>query len=310
MIKFIKSYWDLIFGALTGIVIAVASRFKLDKIQLCYSIIILMLVCIGIFRVLRQEIEKRQEKKARKHSIIDSVVDTQKPIKAISIAQAPTKEGERLGKIILIIWGGIKKPMEKFKTFFSKFKGYMLTVALAILTLIEMCGGYINELCGGVLTIKGIAVLPVVTLVCTAVVGILSNSFTKEQRETIKTLFKASTDTSATASNKNKLVIAEIKKTIKEKKAQLSQFNKVLATQKHELATLESELATLNNTLQAKEEMFAMTPRLATEADIQAAKNDVVNCQARINDKKTQIAETEKTINAITTTIGSLESQL
>lgn len=302
MFKLLKNYWDIIFGALAGILFGFIAKLEIEKIQLYYSIIILILVCIGVFRVLKQEIEKRGKKKERKHNVIDSVVDSQKSIKAISLAQQPTKEGEKVGNLILIFWGGIKKPMEKLKTFFNKFKGYMLTIALAILTLVEMCGGFINQLCGGVFTINGVAVLPVVTLACTAVVGIISNGFTKEQQEKIKALFSKSST--------NELVLAEIKKTIKEKTTQLAQFNKVLTTQTHEKENLESELETLNNTLQAKKEMFAMTPRLADEADVQLATNAVVDCQAKIENKKAEMAETQKMIDTLTTTINALKSQI
>ena len=53
--------------------------------------------------------------------------------------------------------------IEKIKEFFDKFKGYLLTFLLGLLTIIEMCGGYINEMLGGVLTVNGIDLLPVIT---------------------------------------------------------------------------------------------------------------------------------------------------
>lgn len=195
-----------------------------------------------------------------------------------------------------------KKTMERIKTFFSKFKGYLLTISLAILTMAEMCGGYINSLCGGVLAIKGVPVLPLVTLVAATVVGIISNGYSKDQKEKIKALFSKSTTA--------ELVLEEIKKTIKEKTAQLKQFNQALTTQEHELGNLETELATLTNTRQAKEEMFAMTPQLASAEDVQLAKNAVVDCQAKIEDKKAEIAKTNEMIKNLTTTINALKSQL
>lgn len=300
MITFIKRYWDLIGGALTGLWLAAMADFKLESVQLCYSVIILLLVCIGIFRLIKQETEKKQNE--RKHNVVDSVVDGQKPIKALSLAQSPTKEGEKVGRKILFLWGVTKPMFDKFKNFCGKFKGYMLTIALAILSVVEMCGGFINSAFGGILTIKGVAVLPVVTLVCATVVGIISNGYTKEQQEKIKALFSKS--------NTNELVLAEIKKTIKEKTAQLAQFNKALTTQEHELANYESELETLNNALQAKKEMFAMVPQLATEEDVQLAANEVVNCQAKIANKKEEIAKTNETVDNLTTAINALRNQL
>ena len=302
MLDFIKKYWDLIAGVLTALVISCIAKFKLEKIQLCYSIIILMLGCIGICRVVRQEVVKRNNKKERKHNVIDSMVDGQKPIKAISLAQSPTKEGEKVGKIIIIFWGGLKKTMKKFKQFCEQFKGYMLAIALTILTVVEMFGGFINSLCGGVFAIKGVPVLPTVTLVAAIVVAALSNGFTKEQNTKIKALFSKSTTA--------ELVFEEIKKTIKEKTAQLKQFNQALTTQTTALENLESELETLNNTLQAKKEMANMTPQLATAEDVQLAANAVVDCQAKIETKKAEIEKTNATIANLTKTIEALKSQI
>ena len=299
---FITKYWDIIGGLIAGLGLAVLADFELEKVQLCYSVIILMLVSIGVFRILRQAVEKQRNEKARKHIIIDSMVDGQKSIKAISLAQSPTKEGEKIGKLIILIFGGLREIMKHIKDFFSKFKGYLLTLALTVLTIIEMCGGFINNLFGGVLTINGIAIIPLVALVCAVIVGILSNGYTKEQQEKIKALFSKSTT--------NELVREEIKKTIKEKTAQLTQFNKALSIQENELTNFESELETLKNTLQAKKEMLAMIPQLATNEDVQIATNAVVNCEAKIANKITEIDKTKHTIDNLTTTINALKSQL
>lgn len=192
--------------------------------------------------------------------------------------------------------------MDKLKNFFGKFKGYMLTAALTVLTVVEMCGGFINSAFGGVLTIKGVAVLPLVTLVCALTVGVVSNGYTKEQRDKIKALFSKS--------NTNELVLAEIKKQLKEKAAQLAQFNKALTTQQHELANLESELESLNNALSAKQEMFGMVPQLATSEDVQLAVNAVAECKAKIAAKAEEISKTEETVAALTTTVNALRNQL
>lgn len=298
----LKNYWDIIGGIITGVALAVIAEFKLDTVQLCYSIIILILVCIGILRCIKQAIEAQRHQKERKHTIVDSMVDGQRSIKAISLAQSPTKEGEKIGKLIIILWEVLKRVMEKLKTFFSKFKGYMLTAALAILTIVEMCGGFINAAFGGTLTINGIAVIPVITLMATAVVGALSNPNTKEQREKIKALFSKATT--------NELVMAEIKKTIKTKTEQLNEFNKALTTKENELANFETELETAKNTFEAKKEMHAMLPQLATNEEVQLAANEVVNCQAKIENKKAEIKDTKTHIENLTTMINALKSQL
>lgn len=294
----LKKYWDIISGIASALLLATLSRFELHSIQLCYSIFILMLVSIGIFRIIKQAIEKGK----RKHNIIDDLVDSQKAIKAVSLAEEPTKEGEKLGKFIINIWEVLKTMFNKIKEFFDKFKGYMLTIALALLTLIEMCGGYINQLAGGVLTVNGIEVLPIATLVLAVFVGILSNGFTKEQREKIKALFAKSTT--------NELVLTEIKKSIKENSAKLTEFNKILTVKHHELAVFESELESAANTLQAKREMLNMVPQLATADDVQLAANEVVNIEAKISNKTAEIEEVKNTIENLTTTIKALKSQL
>lgn len=302
MWEFIKKYWDILGGATAGILLAVIAEFELESVQLYYSIIILVLVSIGIFRVIRQAVDKK--KTHRKHNVVDCIIDGQKPIKAISLSQKPTEEGEKIGEIIIILWGVTKKTMEKLKTFWLKFKGYMLTIALAILTVVEMCAAPINTLCGGVLTVNGIELIPVVTLACTAVVGIVSNGFTPEQREKIKALF------SKDATVKNELVIAEIKKTIKSKTAELAQLNKDVASKEHELATLEGEYANLNNTLLAKKQMAAMTPQLATTEEVRVANDAVEACRAKVDAKKAEIAKSKTDIENVTTIINALKSQL
>ena len=301
MVAFIKNYWDIIGGILAGLSISIASNFKLEIVQLCYSVIILIIVCIGILRLVKQEVDKKR-KTARKHNVVDNIVDGQKPIRAISLAQSPTQEGEKIGRQIILLWGVTKPMREKVKNFFAKFKGYMLTVALAVLTAVEMCGGFINDAFGGMLVINGVAVLPMATLSCAVVVGIVSNGYTRDQQEKIKALFSKS--------NTNELVLAEIKKTIITKSKQLAEFKKVLTTQEHELANLESELETLGNALQAKREMYTMVPRLATAEDVQLANNAVSECNARIAEKKKSIAETKDTVENLTTTINALRNQL
>lgn len=295
--KLFKKYWDIIIGTICGISISLMAHLKTEKIQLYYSIIILMLVCIGFLRAIKNEFEKRKDKR---QSAIDTVVNMQPSSKAISLTQAPTKEGENLGKFIFNIFGG--NTMEKFKTFFGKFKGYMLTIALGILTAIEMCGGYINAALGDKLVINGIEVIPVITLGAAVVVGILSNGFTKEQRERIKALFSNS--------NTNELVIAEIRKTIKEDEAKLKEFNKILINQNNELATLEQQLQNAHNTHEAKKQMLHMVPALATPEDVQLAANEVVNLEAKIVDKKVEIDKTQKSIDNLNTMLTALRTQL
>ena len=296
MIKFIKDNWDIILGGLIGIGLAVLSKFETSKIQLYYSVIILILVSIGILRIFKQAFNNKK----RKHNLVDNLVDGNITAKALNLAEHPEEEGEKVGKTIINFLEVTK--MTKLKEFFSKFKGYMLTISLAILTVVEMCGGFFNELCNGALTIKGVEVLPLITLVLTAVVGILSNGYTKEQREKIKALFSKKVT--------NELVLTEIRKTIKENTEKLNQFNKILKTKETELANFETELENAQNTHEAKQAMLNMVPQLATAEDVQLAVNEVVNVEAKINEKKKEIADTQTSIANLTTTINALKAQL
>jgi hypothetical protein len=301
VVTFFKHYWDIVVGVVAGVLIATTARFELQTVQVCYSVIILILVCIGLLRIVKQERDKRLHDE-RKPNVVDAIIDKQKPIKALNIAQAPTKEGENLGKQIIEIWRFMTPIMEKIKLFFSKFKGYLLTAVLFVLSVLEMCGGFINELLGGVFIVNGIEILPIVTLGCTAIVGVLSNGFTKEQREQIKVMFSKA--------NKNDLVQIEIKKTIKSKSTELAQYNKLLTTQEHELSNLEGELEKSNNTLQAKKEMRAMTPQLATDVEVQLAATEADTCREKVNTKRAEITKTKTAIDQLTTMIGALKAQL
>lgn len=299
--KRLTYYWDILGGVTLGLTFAIATNFNLEKIQLMYSTIILILVGIGCFRIIKQSLEKNKKTK-RKNTVIDDLIDIQKPVKAISLAQDPTKEGKKLGEAIINILKECKRIMKKFKELFSKFKGYILTIALGILSIAEMCGGFINELCGDCLTFKGIELVPLITLVAAIIVGCISNGFTKEQRDKIKALFsKTST---------NELVLAEIKKTLKADEIKLKEFNKILATQETALDNLESQLVSAKNTHSAKVEMFNMTPQLATAEDVQLAANEVVNCEAAIVEKKKEIDSTKASIANLTKTINALKNQL
>lgn len=299
MWQVVKKYWDIIGGALAGLLIAYLARFDLERVQLSYSLIILILASIGVLRMVKQAIEKHKE---RKPNIIDSIVDGTIAVKAVSIAVEPTKEGEKIGKILLGILEGVKSIMKKLKELFDKYKGYLLTIALGVLSLVENYGGYINAVCGGKLVLWGYEVVPVITLVAALLVGILSNGYTKDQKDKIKALFSKSST--------SELVQAEIKKTIKEKSTSLTEYNKLHNIKENEIANLQSELETRKNTHAAKKEMFNMVPQLATEEDVQLAANEVVDTEARIVEKTKELDSINSTIEMLKTTINALKSQL
>lgn len=215
MWKVLKKYWDIFGGLVVGILMAVFAEFQLERIQLCYSIIILVLLSIGFFRMIKQTVNEH-----RRHTVIDTMVDGHQAVKAVRMAQNPTKDGEVLWFATIKLWEGLKKIMKKFKELCDKFKGIVLAIALGILTIVEAYGGYINGLCGGVLMVNGVEILPLVTFVASLVVGIISNGWTKEQKEKINALLKSGTAD---------LVIAEAKKTeTKKSEAKASEKNKDL----------------------------------------------------------------------------------
>ena len=218
------------------------------------------------------------------------------------MAQNPTKDGEVLGLAIIKLWEGLERIMKKLNELFDKFKGIALAIALGILTIVEAYGGVINGLCGGTLTLYGINVLPLVTLIASVTVGIISDGWTKEQKAKIKALFSRSST--------NEIVMAEIKKNLKENETKVKEFNKVLSTKNTELDNLNTELEARKNTHSAKVEMANMTPKLATEDDVHLAVIAVAETEYKIAEKKKEIADVETTIANLTSTIKALKSQL
>ena len=63
MFEIIKKYWDIFGGIATAIGLSIIAKLQLETVQLYYSIVILALVCIGVFRVLKQAIEKNRKNK-------------------------------------------------------------------------------------------------------------------------------------------------------------------------------------------------------------------------------------------------------
>lgn len=300
----VKKYWDLLSGFIVGLVLSFMANYDSELLRQMYSIVILLLSCMGLFRIIRQAVEKgmKRKKKSREHNLIDTMVDNLAAVKAIKLAQESTKVGEKLGKFYMTLIGGKNSIMKKLKELFDRYKGYLLTVFLGVLTAVEQYGGYINELCGGVLVINGVEILPVVTLVCTVIVGILSNGYTKEQVEKIKSLFSRSST--------SELVRAEIKKSLKDNSVKHTQFTKIQASKETELENLKSELESLNNTHNAKKEMYHMIPQLATAEDVQLAANAVSDCERKIVNKESEIVEVKNTVENLKNMINDLKSKL
>ena len=300
MLEAIKKYWDLFGGVITGIALTIVAKFKLEKVQLIYSVIILILVSIGILKIFKQTIEKKKNK--RRETIIDKASDGYKAIKAIRLAENPTKEGEEVGKLILIIWRHLKFMLNKVKLFFDKFKGFILSGSLGILAIVEYCGGYINTACQDKLSFNGVNYLVLSLFVLSIAVAIVSNSYSKEQKEKIKALFsKSSTD---------QLVIAEIKKTIKVDEVKLKNLVKIVSQNELEIGNLNAEFDNATNTYNAKINMKNMTPSLATEEDCIIAQTKVAEIRQKIEAKKSELETNKQSLENLKTTISTLKGQL
>lgn len=294
--KLLKKYWDIIGGSVIGISLAIAVNFKVEEMQLIYSIVILILTLIGLLRILKQN--------KRRHNFIDDLVDVQKPIKAFNVAQDPTKQGEELGEIIIKTIKRSKNSMEKIKEFFSRFKGYLLTFLLGLLTIIEMCGGYINEMLGGVLTVNGIDLLPVITLVASLIVGILSNGFTKEQWCNIKKLVAAS------KSPTNDLVKKEINSQVKQLQDLNKEYEKEIAALEKEKAIVEKEVLKAKNTYEAKAQLNKEFPQITTSSDVEVAREALNKVELDLTTANSKIEELQKKIDVNKLTISTLKSRL
>lgn len=133
--KLIRLNWDLFGGIISGAVLSWLAEFDNNKISTIYAIIILMLVCIGLFKVLKNSLDKRAK---RRKVMIDTIVNNQRPMKAIEIATGnPTKSGEELGEIIIETAKGWKKSMQKFKNFFVWIGKYWQQIIGVACSLVE-----------------------------------------------------------------------------------------------------------------------------------------------------------------------------
>ena len=129
MIDLLKRYWDVFSGVIVGLLYSFIVQWELYKIQLAYSIIILILVIIGFFRFFIKTNIKHKD-------LIDRSLETQRFTKAIHIAENPSQEGEELGQLVLETIHGGKKVMKKIKNFFKRVWGNKFTLANITINLL------------------------------------------------------------------------------------------------------------------------------------------------------------------------------
>lgn len=120
MLKLIKKYWDILGGTVMGLIISFIAKWQLEKMQLAYTTIILILVCIGLLKVVKSSYENK--------NVLDRVVEKQSPVRAVKMAQNPTQEGEELGELMIETMKGSKKTMTKIKNFFKRVWGNKFTL--------------------------------------------------------------------------------------------------------------------------------------------------------------------------------------
>lgn len=120
MLKLIKKYWDILGGTVMGLALSLIAKWQIEKMQLIYTTIILILVCIGFLKVIKSSYTNR--------NILDKVVNHQSPVRAIKFAKNPTQEGEELGELMIETMKGSKKTMTKIKNFFKKVWGNKFTI--------------------------------------------------------------------------------------------------------------------------------------------------------------------------------------
>lgn len=304
MWNLIKKYIDIFGGIILSILLTIIARFKLEKIQLMYSVIILMLVCIGICSVVKKTANNRIKtpKKERKKNIIDKLVNSRKEVKAVNIAQNPLQEGEELYIAMKKSRKDIRKVMKKLKKFFDKFKGWILSISLLVVSLISEYGGFIEKIFNGKLIIKGVNMISLIALICAVVVGLLSDTHTSEQIKKIKELFAKKPS--------NEIVKEELKNQLKLNETSRKNLEKQIETNNLTIDTFNQELEQAKNVYNAKIEMLNMTPKLATEEDVQNALSKVNEIEGKIAKVKNDIIELDKKLFDVNTLITALKNRL
>lgn len=140
IIKIFKQYWDILGGTIIGIIISVLVDWHIEKVQLAYSVIILILVFVGFLKVLMSDCSKGKIEELNKNlienDVLHKVANSQIPIKAMKISENPTLEGEELGILFLNSMKGRKKKMIKIKNFFKWIVKYKEQ-------LIGLCGSVV-----------------------------------------------------------------------------------------------------------------------------------------------------------------------
>ena len=134
-------------------------------IQLGYSIILLILVIIGLFRFFFKKNDSKKEK-----DIIDKTLERHRITKAIHIAENPCQEGEELGELVIETINGGKQIMK----WISKNKGAIISTLIFIIAVLE---GVFNFLCQYLPFDLGFNVISIALTVAGGAVGAFTSGF-------------------------------------------------------------------------------------------------------------------------------------
>lgn len=160
LIERLKRYWDVLGGTIIGLVSSFLVNWQIDKIQLIYSILILILLYIGLLKVLAKHRKKVNKKKNEKQLVVedrrlvDKMVEVQKPFKALHYAEDPTQDGEELGELILESMKEGQKGMEKVKKFFKwiwTYRQQIIGLAGSLASAFVVVYAYIHDKFGWLL---------------------------------------------------------------------------------------------------------------------------------------------------------------
>lgn len=227
LIKVIKEHLDVLMGTFIGIISSIMVSWELTTIQLISSVIILILVLTGLFKV-GFTYHLPTQKVKNKEDAINKMVDSQKPMKAIKIAQNPTKMGEELGELIIETTKGSKKMIKWIKN----NKGALVSWLVAILGLLELIFNWLASF----LPIEiGFNIIGVVITVGGFVIATLTSGFGSSS-------FKEALAQLKDQLNGDKTNLDEIN-SIKYLERQIITYTKAISTTEKEIENLKKEYA-------------------------------------------------------------------
>lgn len=296
MLKIIKRYWDLLGGAICGVGISILTRFELEKVQLAYSVTILVLVFIGLFKVVRTYCDKGNAKyKRNKNNVIDLLVDNQKPMKAINLAEKPTKNGEELAKLLIGTTKGAKKMIKKFfswvKMYWQQIVSYIGVIVYFLVTAYVYVVdefSFILQLLPDTKTWQLCGQIGVWVIVIILGLFIIRNNSKwvgigslEEGKEYLKSITEKMQNELSTEAKD------QLKSTIKTLKKELKDLNSQITEKTSNLSNYESKIKTCEELLKIG---------LKDEIEYQELLCEKSNCENEILEKQTKKEQLESTI--------------